>query len=280
MIRRFLLLGLLLLCAATRLPAAEPVVLFNGRDLTGWRAWLGRPPATMEVPGLARDAQGRYTEVLGYDRDTYGVFSIVTVDGAPVIRISGAITGGLLAPEVRGNYRLRLRYKWGAPPARGRSNSGVAYHVFGEQSARQTWATSHEFQVRVGEAGDYWAQGDVLADIPSRPGEKDPVYAPGGAVATFSRRPGDKAHCEKGELAESAPDQWTQLELVCYDGQSVQLINGREQLRIVKSQRQTEAGPVPLKEGRFMLQSEGGEIFMRDIELTPLTEPPPELAAR
>lgn len=278
MLRSFLPLGFLLFCTAVRLPAAEPVVLFNGRDLTGWRAWLGRPPATMEVPGLARDAQGKYTEVLGYDRDTYGVFSVAMVDGAPTIRISGQITGGLVSPVVRGNYRLRLRYKWGPPPSTGRANSGVAYHVHGEQSARQTWATSHEFQVRVGEAGDYWAQGDVLADIPCKPGAKDPVYAADGSVATFGA-PGIR-HCEKGALAESPPDQWTQLELVCYGDQSVQLINGREVLRIVKSQRRTEAGPVPLKEGRFMLQSEGGEIFMRDIELTPLTKPPPELVAK
>jgi len=277
--RRYGLFALLLASlGVARLSAADWSPLFNGRDLTGWRAWLGRPPADLDIPDLPRDTKGKYTEALGYDRDTYNVFSVATIDGAPVIRISGRIGGGLTSDKSYGNYRLRLRYKWGAPPAKGRSNSGIVYHVTGDPTLAQPWGSGHEFQARVGEAGDYWCQGQALADIPARPlREKDYVYDPAAPAVTFANQAPIPRHCAKSATPESPPNEWTALELVCYEGQSAQLVNGQVVLRISRSQRQTPAGPVPMNSGRLMLQSEGGEVFIRDLEIEPLTKRPAEL---
>src|SRR5204862_7251029 len=67
--------------------------LFNGRNLAGWDTFLGKPHPSTDVPGLARQPDGTYAEVVGPGRDPRGVFSVVDVDGAPAIRISGEIYG-------------------------------------------------------------------------------------------------------------------------------------------------------------------------------------------
>ena len=73
--------ALLALLAVGSLSAAEPAwrPLFNGRDLAGWETWLGRPHASLEIPGEPKDEKGNYTQPLGADRDPAGVFSVVIV---------------------------------------------------------------------------------------------------------------------------------------------------------------------------------------------------------
>src|SRR5688572_18234949 len=79
---------LLVLCtvAASATPSAQGgwTSLWNGKNLDGWTTWMTQPPATSEVPGLARDATGRYTEPIGSGRDPLKVFTVATdVDGGP-----------------------------------------------------------------------------------------------------------------------------------------------------------------------------------------------------
>ena len=87
--------------------------LWNGRDLAGWDTYLGRPHRSSEVPGLAKNANGEYPEPVGVNRDPRGVFSVVSTDGAPAIRVSGEIYGGLITRSEYENYHLRFEVKWG-----------------------------------------------------------------------------------------------------------------------------------------------------------------------
>src|SRR5262245_42579752 len=66
-------------------PAGDVVALFNGRDLAGWDAYLGSPD--------------HKPPFLGFGNDPKGVFSVVEVDGTPVIRVSGEIFGALTTKE-------------------------------------------------------------------------------------------------------------------------------------------------------------------------------------
>jgi hypothetical protein len=84
--------------------------LWNGRDLSGWDTYLGRPHRSSDVPGLQKNAKGEYVEPLGVNRDPRGVFSVVTADGAPAIRISGEVYGGLITRSEYENYHLRDRH--------------------------------------------------------------------------------------------------------------------------------------------------------------------------
>src|SRR5262245_3270789 len=91
----------LLLCLAVPVTsrAGDPqwVSLFNGQDLTGWEPRLGKP-----TDGAKAD-----------NRDPAKVFSVVTEDGEPAIRISGDGLGGLATLKIYGNYHLELEFKWG-----------------------------------------------------------------------------------------------------------------------------------------------------------------------
>jgi hypothetical protein len=87
--------------------------LFNGTDLSGWDTWLGKPHPSVNVPGLTRDGNGAYLRPVGLNLDPLRVFSVVQADGAPAIRISGQIYGGLITRVEYENYHLRFEVKWG-----------------------------------------------------------------------------------------------------------------------------------------------------------------------
>src|SRR5690242_4131450 len=88
--------------------------LWNGTNLDGWTTWMQRPEPTSNVPGLARDASGKYTEPIGSGRDPLGVFTIAQDVGAePAIHISGEVFGELRTTRSFQNYHLKLQFKWG-----------------------------------------------------------------------------------------------------------------------------------------------------------------------
>jgi hypothetical protein len=88
--------------------------LWNGKNLDGWTTWMQQPAASSEVPGLKRDADGKYTEPIGSDRDPLKVFTVVNdVDGKPAIRISGEVFGELRSKASFKDYHLKLQFKWG-----------------------------------------------------------------------------------------------------------------------------------------------------------------------
>src|SRR4051812_2640004 len=73
--------------------------LFNGADFTGWDRYLGKPSAAEPA--------------LGIDNDPRAVYSIVSLDGEPAIRISGEIWGSLISQRQFCNFRLHAEFKWG-----------------------------------------------------------------------------------------------------------------------------------------------------------------------
>src|SRR5438034_5202095 len=109
-----LLLGFgLLVCAAVTRADEGWKPLWNGKTLEGWSTWLKKPEPTSVVPGLSKDADGKYTEALGLNRDPLKVFSVAVVDGQPAIRVSGEVFGELRPKGSYSNYHLRLQFKWG-----------------------------------------------------------------------------------------------------------------------------------------------------------------------
>ena len=118
--------------------AAEPAwqPLFNGRDLAGWESFLSKPDPAWNVAGLRRDAEGKYLEPIGKNRDPLNVFGVETVDGRPAIHISGQGFGVITTKQAYGNFHLRLQVKWGEKRWGNRSaaarDSGLLYWVHGE----------------------------------------------------------------------------------------------------------------------------------------------------
>lgn len=274
--------------------AEEPAwrSLFNGRDLAGWTTWLAKPHASVELTGEPKDAKGNYAEPIGANRDPLGVFRVVNVDGRPAIRVSGQIFGELRSAGSFANYHLRLQFKWGEqkwPPrdkATTRRDSGLLYHVHAAPGAEgRTWARSFELQIQEHDVGDLFAVGSLIAvrstahpDAPGAP----PVYVydPHGDWHDFSQVPGASGRCVKQPDAELPHGEWNTVELVCLGEDCLHIVNGRVVMRLHAPRRIDGAQPTVVTVGPILLQSEGAELFYRDIEIRSITAMPAEFAER
>ena len=266
--------------------------LWNGKDLDGWSTWLAKPQPTSEVPGLARGADGKYTEPIGAGRDPLGVFTVVRdVDGRPAIRVSGEVFGELRTKEAFENYHLRLQFKWGEKKWPPRTNavrdSGLLYHVHGAPGAEgRTWARSVELQIQEHDVGDLYAVGSMIfvrsmlrAGTATRENPK-PVYDydPKGGWNVFAQVPGMDGRCVKQPDNEKPTGEWNTVELICLGQESIHIVNGKVVMRLHQPLRIDTPVPEVVTSGPLILQSEGSELFYRDIELRPLTHLPPEFA--
>lgn len=265
--------------------------LWNGKDLDGWTTWIQKPSPTSEVPGLAKDAQGRYTEPIGSGRDPLKVFTVdPDVDGRAAIRISGEAFGELRTKTSLQNYHLRLQFKWGEkkwPPrdsATSQRDSGLLYHVHAEPGAEgRTWARSIELQIQERDVGDLYAVGSIIAvKAKPRPGTQPVVYEydPAGVWTYFSQSPGQSGRCVKMPDGEKPTGEWNTVELIVFGEDSIHVVNGKVVMRLHGPTRIDTEFPQPITSGPIILQSEGAEVFYRDVEVRSITAIPSEYAAK
>ena len=245
--------------------------LFNGRDLTGWETVLGKPHASVDLPG-PRDAKGEHVDVVGIDTDPRGVFSIVSLDGGPAIRISGEIYGALTTRAELENYHLRFQFRWGEkrwPPRVDQArDTGCCYHAVPPHGASYGfWMRSCEFQIMERDVGDFYSLAGVIVDaeaVRQDPGnsKSEYLYTPGAApVIGHTRRLIKSADYERPHGA------WNTLELYCLGQRSIHVVNGHAVMRLSGIRQPAPSGEVPLTKGRVQLQSEGCEVFYRAIEV-------------
>jgi hypothetical protein len=281
-----LFIGLVLSCAAFGADSGW-TPLWNGKDLSAWSTWLQRPEPTSDVPGMARGADGKYAEPIGANRDPLKVFTVVEADGRPAIRVSGEAFGELRAPGSFGNYHLRLQFKWGEKkwPPRNKPgtarDSGVLYHVHAAPGAEgRTWARSIELQIQEHDVGDLYAVGSEISVRSKRRDGEHPVYVydPAGEWNVFSQVPGKEGRCVKSPDNEKPTGEWNTVEVICIGEDSIHVVNGKVVMRLHGPRRIDGSAPAPVTEGQIILQSEGAELFFRDIELRPITAVPAEFA--
>jgi hypothetical protein len=264
-------------------PKWEP--LFNGKDFSGWEFYLGVPDPSVDVPGMERNEEGVYTQPVGLGKDPLNVFSVVQEDGAPALRFSGEIFGSFSTVAEYENYHLRLEVKWGEKiwfPSRwnGRRNSGLLYHGIGEFGAGLgVWKISHELQVMENDFGDSFRMGDTYCDITASRNERGRgyTYDPAAPAVRFGPLGTDfPAICSKNPVNEKPAGQWNTIELLCYEGTSIHVINGTVNMINTNSHILVNGKEVPLTKGVIQLQSEGAEIFYRNIEIRPISKIPAE----
>ena len=264
--------------------------LWNGKNLDGWTTWMRQPEPTSEVPGLARDAQGKYTDPIGSGRDPLKVFTVVNnVDGRPAIRISGEVFGELRTKATFKNYRLRLQFKWGEkkwPPRDGATtprDSGLLYHVHNPPGVGgRTWARSIELQIQEHDVGDLYAVGSAIAvRAKPRPGTQPVLYDydPAGEWTFFSQSQGASGRCIKQPDNEKPTGEWNVVELIAFGEDAIHIVNGKIVMRLHGPLRIDSDVPSSVTSGPIILQSEGAEVFYRDIEVRSISAIPPEFAA-
>lgn len=253
--------------------------LFNGRDLSGWDTFLGKPQASSSYVGLARAADGAYSEVVGLNHDPLGVFSVVDADGAPAIRVSGETYGALISKAEHGDYHLRLEFKWGTrrwpPRPEQPRDTGCCYHSVGPLGASYGfWMRSFEFQIQEGDVGDFYSLAGVLVDVHGRAVDdaqpkSDIVYAPDAPLITGTRH-----RVIKAASAERPRGEWNTLDLYCLGQRSVHVVNGHTQLALSGLRHVVDGRELPLTRGRIQLQSEAAEVFFRNVAIRPITDLP------
>jgi hypothetical protein len=235
--------------------------LFNGASFDGWETFLGKPHQSSEPIGVGRDPKG--------------VFSIVSLDGGPAIRVTGEIYGALTTVREFGDYHLRFDFKWGTRkwPQRGElpRDTGCCYHAVGPHGASYGyWMQSCEFQIMEGDCGDFYGLAGVTADVDavlrdSSDPKSDALYRPGaGPIRDRSRRVVRSADHERPR------GEWNTLDLYCAGQQSLHVVNGRPVMRLSQIRQRGDAGQAPLQRGRIQLQSEGCEVYFRNLSIRPI----------
>ncbi|MEO7989966.1 MAG: DUF1080 domain-containing protein [Chryseolinea sp.] len=250
--------------------------LMNGKDLTGWDTYLGAVFDTLTEKQVGAP--------LGINTDPRKTFSIVTVDNKPALRISGEDFGGISTQNEFSNYHLRLAFKWGklkwAPRKNAKRDSGLLYHGVGPHGAGYgSWLRSQEFQVQEGDCGDYWTIAESIVDIPAteiKAGEFR--FDPAAPLQTFGEGKAGGKRCFKYPDAEKPYGEWNVLEVYCFGDTSVHVVNGKTVMTLFHSRQPGDDGKdMPLKKGKIQLQSEGAEVFYRDIEIMSITRLPETL---
>ncbi len=243
------------------------VSLFNGKDLDGWDTWLGRP--------------SRGKEVIGLNKDPHKVYSVAEVDGKPAIRISGEVFGALTSQKDFQNYHLRLEFKWGQkrwpPREKDVRDSGLLYHCVGPHGAQSSfWMRSQEFQIQEHDCGDYWSVAGAIVDVEGerKDGKGPVVYKKGGKKYTVPSKESGGLRIVKDPDNERPTGEWNTLDLLCVGGTSVHVVNGKANMVLTNSRQIVNGKEVPLVVGKLQLQSEGAEVFYRNIQVRPIHEIP------
>ncbi len=238
--------------------------LFNGENLDNWEKFIGSP-----LKGFDSLAQAATVEK---------VFSVVDDNGMKVIRISGEVNAALATRESFGDYHLRLVFRWGDSVYTNR-NSGLLYHGFGDFGAAfGTWMPNIECQLMHGNLGDTYLMVNTVCEANA---EKDDstgnfVFRPEAPALPFGELANGRS-VKKRSDAERPLGEWNTVDLYCVGQTSVHVVNGVT-VMVNQNTGVHENGSIkPLTSGRIQLQSEGGELFIKSVEIQPIEELPGEI---
>ena len=78
--------------------------------------------------------------------------------------------------------------------------------------------------------------------------------------------------------AEQPDNQWNTVELICFEGQSLHIVNGQVVMVLKNSRYQQDGRDMPMWEGKIQLQSEAAEVFYKNIRLQRLDKLPAHYA--
>ncbi len=277
---------LVLICIVTafsckRMEKKSPdwTYLFDGENLEQWDTYLGPHFG----PGISWE-NIRSQPPIGHNTDTLGVFSIVDLEDEPVLRISGEVWGGIFTKREFENYHLQLQFKWGdkkwypREASSDKRDSGLLYHGIGTHGENDLfWLKSQEFQIQEGDCGDFWGVAGTIMDIPAQMGKDSAYYyTPNAKPITFAEHSEYGRNCKKQPDAENPSGEWNTIDLYCFEGTSVHIVNGTVTMILYNSRHMEDGKEIPLTKGKIELQSESAEVFYKEIRIRPMEALPVE----
>lgn len=192
-----------------------------------------------------KNFEGLYTFIPdeGKNKDSLGVFKVMP-DGT--LYASGQKFAFVSTDKEYDNYRLRCEFKWGQKKWPPRENAvrdaGILYHCVGPD---KVWNKSLELQIQEGDTGDMWLTG----------GE-------GGAPSlTVLGKTYTGGRVVKWADYEKPHGEWNSTVVEARGDKITHWVNGKVNLV------GTDAS---LTRGRINFQSEGAEVYYRNITLEPL----------
>ncbi len=246
--------------------------LFNGENLSGWDTYIGPP---------LNDSGKLLSDIpVGLNNDPRNVFTVVEKDNEKIIRISGENWGGISTKKEYADFHLRLMFKWGVLTWGQKKNkkmdSGLLYFAVGKHGADYgAWMRSQEFQIEEGNTGEYWGVAGGMQDIPViKRADGKYVYDPAGKIFTFSEAGEVGRHCVKKGDAENPSGEWNTLDLYCHGDTSVHVLNGKTMMVLYHSAQLENGQVLPLVKGKIQIQSEGAEVFYKNITVENLNKIP------
>jgi hypothetical protein len=257
------------------------------KNHSAWETYLSYPLKPGYNGEIPKDSDGKPLQAIGYNKDPDRVFTVTEENGVPVLHISGEVYGCIFTKEEFENFHLRLKTKWGTkkwdPRLDEAMDSGILYFSQGECGVDywRAWMLSQEFQVMEHSMGDYWsiANSQVKARASktgANGGYRFDVSASPVALGSGTGNPG---YCQAGGDFENPMGEWNTLELICFGGKSIHIVNGKV-VNVFTSSGYAENGTVkPLTHGRIQLQSEAAEVYYKEIEIRELKEVPAAYAA-
>ncbi|MEO6001277.1 MAG: DUF1080 domain-containing protein [Chitinophagaceae bacterium] len=164
-----------------------------------------------------------------------------------MIHASGKDFGYISTKNSYKNFHLSLDFKWGEkkhPPRENAKRDGGILYYFTDGVPDHVWPRSIEFQIQEGDCGDFWLVDSTSLTV------KGKRYLPtkNQQVVKFADN-------------EKPSGQWNTVEVIANNGKCTHIING-----VVVN----EGEDANVREGKIALQSEGAEIYYRNIRIEKL----------
>ncbi len=281
------LLSFIIICMFTSFTPKNVWTNLLDKNLLQWEMYQSYRHTETYDGTIPKDANGNNIQPFGYNKNIGNVFTVSEENGVPVLRISGEIYGCVFTRQEFENYDLRLKVKWGTkkwiPRTQKLRDAGICYHSIGEcgKDYWLTWMLSQEFQIMEGHMGDYWNIANSAIDVRAFLPEGNMNAVAGNKQPFLAIGPGTdwKGFCLRTVNNESPEGEWTNIELICYKGKSLHIINGKVVMVLANSRYHDGDKDVPLTKGKIQLQSEGAEVFYKDIQIKKIDNLTPEYAS-
>ncbi len=244
-------------------------------DFTCWELWMGVPHTTTGLPGSSSNVTNGSGTPLGLNNDPANVFSIIDVNGEKQLYITGEVYGGLTTINEYSNYHLSMQFKWGTLKWEPRLNqlrdSGILYHAKGNHGTFwDVWKASLEMQVQETDCGDFYSLANVDGEI---------LASNNGGGLTFDPENGSLVNVGKVNAEqdlENPNGQWNTLEVIVIGDRAIHYVNG---VMVNALENATYNGNT-VTQGQIQIQSEGAEVYYRDIKIRTASEFPEDDAIR
>jgi len=257
------------------------------KDLSKWDTYLSYRHKDGYNGKVPVDDKGDSVIPFGYNKNEGSVFSMIQENGQPVLKVSGEIYGCVFTKEAYENYHLKLKVKWGIKKWEPRKDklldAGVIYHSQGPAGADywRAWMLGQELQIMEGHMGDYWSIANSAIDVKAfmSEGSMSAVASERQPFLPMGAGTGNTGLCMRSADHETTDGGYTTIELICFDGKSLHIVNGHVVMILANSRYWDGKAYQPLTKGKIQLQSEAAEVYYKEVQIRKLTALPKEYLA-